>query len=88
MQHLLLATLYMALFAFIFMAATLYTMYTLPFFKVFIITCFPPFFNYTVYSVFIFMYCIHVVVIDWVVGKRLWVNWLYACTVPEFRSVA
>ena len=42
---------YTALFVFVFMAATLYT---LPFLKVFIITCFPPFLkNYNLKPTFI-----------------------------------
>ena len=33
------------------------------------------------------MYCI--AIISWKMGKRLGVNWLNACTVPEkFRSIA
>ena len=33
------------------------------------------------------MYCI--AIISWKIGKRLGVNWLNACTVPEkFRSIA
>ena len=59
---------------------------TLPFLKVFIITCFPAFFKIIRYSVII-MYCIAIII--WKMGKRLKVNWLNACTVPEkFRSIA
>ena len=39
------------------------------------------------YSVIIFMY--YIAIISWKMGKRLEVNWLNACTVPEkFRSIA
>ena len=35
------------------------------------------------------MYYIAIIIISWKMGKRLGVNWLNACTVPEkFRSIA
>ena len=41
------------------------------------------------YSVILFMYYIAIIIISWKMGKRLGVNWLNACTVPEkFRSIA
>ena len=43
---------YAALFVFVFMAATLHS--TLPFLKVFIITCFPPFFKIIALSLLLF----------------------------------